>query len=68
MFEESSLDRDLLDEAKRLGRHKTEEEAVSAALKEYVQHRKQMEILEMFGTIDYDPEYDYKAERGRNQA
>lgn len=30
---------------------------------EAVQRRKQMEILELFGTIDFDPKYDYKKQR-----
>ena len=29
---------------------------------------KQMEIIKLFGTIDYDPKYDYKAERRRKRA
>lgn len=67
MFDDSSVDKDLLHEAKRLGQHETEAQAIAAALKEYIQHRRQMEIVELFGTIDYDPAYDYKAERGRGR-
>lgn len=26
-------------------------------------HRKQVEILELFGTIDFDSKYDYKKQR-----
>jgi len=33
---------------------------VTAALQEYISRRKQMEILKLAGTIDYDPAYDYK--------
>jgi hypothetical protein len=29
--------------------------------------RKQRRILKLFGTIDFDPEYDYKAERRRKR-
>jgi hypothetical protein len=36
---------------------------VEAALREYVQRRKQMKILELFGTIDFDEDYDYKQQR-----
>jgi hypothetical protein len=42
-------------------------QAVTAALEEYIQHRKQQRILEAFGTVDFDPEYDYKAERRRKR-
>ena len=58
----------LIDEARNLGGHKTKKEAVNAALQEYVQRRKQMEIIKLFGTIDYDPKYDYKAARRRKRA
>jgi hypothetical protein len=32
-------------------------------LKEYIDRRKQVEILKLAGTIDYDPAYDYKKVR-----
>jgi hypothetical protein len=53
----------LVDEAQRVGGHKTKKEAVNAALEEYVRRRKQLKILDLFGKIDYDPAYDYKAAR-----
>ncbi|OFV97041.1 MAG: antitoxin [Acidobacteria bacterium RIFCSPLOWO2_02_FULL_61_28] len=55
----------LIEEARRLGGHKTKKEAVSAALNEYITRRKQREIISLFGTLDWDPDYDYKAERWR---
>jgi Bacterial antitoxin of type II TA system, VapB len=58
-----AIDDRLIEEAKRLGKHRTKKEAVTAALDEYVRRRKQMEIISLFGTIDYDPEYDYKHAR-----
>jgi Arc/MetJ family transcription regulator len=58
-----ALDDTLIDEARRVGNHKTKKEAVTAALDEYIQRRKQLEILELAGTIDYDPDYDYKKMR-----
>ncbi len=57
----------LIEEARTLGGHKTKKEAVTAALAEYVQRRKQTGIIQLFGTIDYDPAYDYKAERQRKR-
>ena len=41
-------------------------EAVTAALREYVRHRKQTDILRLFGTVAFDREYDYKAGRERS--
>lgn len=58
-----ALDDKLIIAAQRAGKHKTKKEAVTAALSEYVRRRKQLDILKLFGTIDYDPSYDYKAER-----
>ena len=58
-----ALDDKLIDEARKIGNHKTKKEAVTAALVEYIRRRKQLEILDLFGTIDFDPEYDYKKMR-----
>jgi Arc/MetJ family transcription regulator len=63
-----ALDDKLIEEARRAGRHKTKKDAVTAALAEYVQRRKQLRILKAFGTVDFDPEYDYKAERRRKRS
>jgi Arc/MetJ family transcription regulator len=58
-----AIDDALIEEARTVGGHKTKKEAVTAALREYVEHRRQAEVLELFGTVSFDPEYDYKAER-----
>ena len=60
-----ALDDELIDEAKRLGAHKTKRETVTVALREYIQRRRQARIVDLFGTIPYDQDYDYKAERRR---
>ena len=62
-----ALDDDLIEQARRAGGHRTKKEAVSAALEEYVRKRKQQLILEAFGTVNFDPSYDYKAERNRKR-
>jgi Arc/MetJ family transcription regulator len=58
-----ALDDKLIEEARRLGDHKTKKQAVTTALEEYIQRRKQLQILDDFGTVDFDPRYDYKAWR-----
>ena len=58
-----ALDDRLIEEARRVGQHKTKREAVSAALAEYDKRRKQLRILEAFGTFEFDPKYNYKIER-----
>jgi hypothetical protein len=55
-----SIDENLLNEAKVIGNHKTNEEAVNAALHEYIQRRKQEQIFLMFGKVQYDFQYYYK--------
>jgi len=62
-----ALDDKLIEAARKVGHHKTKKEAVTAALSEYVTHRKQLEILSIFGTVDFDPKYDYKAERKKRR-
>lgn len=47
----------------RLGGMRTKKEAVNQALSEYVQRREQLKILDFFGTVDLDPDYDYKKQR-----
>ena len=58
-----ALDDKLIEAARRIGGHKTKKDAVTTALQEYVQYRRQQRILRSAGTIDYDPGYDCKAER-----
>ncbi|PYX90974.1 MAG: DUF2191 domain-containing protein [Acidobacteria bacterium] len=58
-----AIDDRLIEEAQKLGRHRTKKEAVTAALDEYINHRKQQKILSLFNSIDYDKNYDYKRER-----
>lgn len=57
------IDQDLLTEAQALGHYKTKKAAVHEALAEYVRTRKQQNILELFGNVDFGPDYNYKAER-----
>jgi Arc/MetJ family transcription regulator len=60
-----AIDDRLLEEARKAGGHKTKRATVTEALVEYIQRRKQQRIVELFGTIELDPKYDYKAQRRR---
>ena len=60
-----AIDTALLDEARALGRLRTKKETVNLALKEFVNRRKQLEIIELFGIMEPDSGYDYKKERNR---
>lgn len=53
----------LISKAMRLGGMKTKKEAVNEALTEYVQHREQQKVTELFGQVDYDTSFDYKKQR-----
>jgi hypothetical protein len=59
-----AIDEKLIEEARKVGSHKTKKDAVTAALSEYVAHRKRLEILSLFGTIDFDLRYQPSARRG----
>lgn len=60
-----SLDNELIIQALTVGHHKTKREAVTVALKEYIAHKKQLNIFKLFGSVDFDAEYDYKKARKR---
>lgn len=62
-----AIDDRLIEEAQAIGGHKSKRAAVTTALEEYVQRHKQAEIIKLFGTIDFDPAWDYKAERKRRR-
>ena len=61
------LDDRLIEEARRAGGHKSKKAAVNAALGEYVRRHKQLRILDGFGAFEFDPAYDYKAERSGSE-
>jgi Arc/MetJ family transcription regulator len=58
------LDHKLIGEVMKLGRFKTRQEAVNAALVEFVERRNRLRILELSRKIDFDPNWDYKRMRG----
>ena len=60
-----AIDDHLLPEAQEISGLKTKKDTVNLALKEFVDKRKQMEINNIFGMMDPDPEYDYKKGRYR---
>jgi len=60
-----AINEDLLIEAQKISGHKTKKATVNEALKEYIQRRKQSDIIRLFGSIEYDKDYDYKKLRSR---
>jgi hypothetical protein len=65
---DSAIDRDLLERALAASGERTKKAAVTQALEEFVARREQARILGLFGTVEIDPEYGYKAERSRGRA
>ena len=60
-----ALDDRLLQQALKIGGKATKRETVTEALQEYISRRKQVGLLELFGSVDYDRKYDYKKQRRR---
>ena len=60
-----AIDNRLLEEAQKVGGHRTKKATVTEALREYIRRRKQARLLDLFGTLDLDPDYDYKKLRHR---
>jgi Arc/MetJ family transcription regulator len=60
-----SIDPELLDRALEVSGEKTKKAAVTIALKEFIARREQKRLLELFGNLEWDSDYDYKAERTR---
>lgn len=60
-----AIDPQLLDKALEVGGEKTKKATVNRALREFIARREQKQLLELFGKLDWDGEYDYKRERAR---
>ena len=60
-----SIDPELLDRALAVSGERTKKAAVTRALQEFIERREQRKLIELFGALDWDESYDYKAERQR---
>lgn len=58
-----SLDDNLIIEAQKISGLPTKKETVNTALREFILHHRQEEIIEIFGSVEYEKEYDYKKMR-----
>lgn len=52
MSSTKDLEERLIEEARRVGRHRTRKEAIVAALREYIRRHAQTEAAEQFGSFD----------------
>jgi hypothetical protein len=60
-----SIDPDLLDRALEVSGERTQKATVTKALHEFIARRQQKRLLELFGALEWDESFDYKAERTR---
>lgn len=60
-----SIEPALLDKALEISDEKTKKAVVTQALVEYIARRERVRIKELFGQLEWDSEFDYKAERER---
>ena len=58
-----AIDDKLLEEALSISGFKTKKDTVNHALREFINRRKQLEIVELFGSLDPDDDYNYKKGR-----
>ena len=63
-----AIDDSLLEQAREVSGLRTKKAVVMQALVEFIQKRQQRKVLDLFGTVQYDPAYDYKAQRKANDA
>jgi len=60
-----SLDPALIEQALAVSGERTKKAAVTRALEVFIARRRQKHLLELMGKLDWDTDYDYKAERSR---
>ena len=58
-----AIDDRLLSKALHVGGFGTKRETVNEALREFIQRRQRVDLIKLFGTVDYDSTYNYRKER-----
>ncbi len=62
-----AIDPELLEKALAVSGERTKKAAVTRALEEFIARREQRRVAELFGKLDWDASFDYKAERTRRK-
>ncbi|WP_353930827.1 type II toxin-antitoxin system VapB family antitoxin [Okeanomitos corallinicola TIOX110] len=65
MITNLEIDEKLIKEALELSGYSDQNALIAEALKQYIKNRKHQEIIELFGTIEYEDDYNYKQQRYR---
>lgn len=61
-----SIDPDLINTALKVSGERTKKAAVTKALQEFIARRRQKRLLDLMGKLEWEPNFDYKAERSRD--
>lgn len=61
-----SIDPELIERALTISGERTKKAAVTKALIEFISRREQKRMLELFGKLEWDSQFDYKKERTRD--
>jgi hypothetical protein len=59
------IDPKLIDQALAVSGERTKKAAVTRALQEFIARRRQKDVLELLGQLEWDETFDYKAARSR---
>jgi Arc/MetJ family transcription regulator len=62
-----AIDPDLLNRALQVSGERSKRAAVTLALTEFIARREQRRVVELLGQLEWDPSFDYKAERSRHE-
>jgi hypothetical protein len=60
-----SIDPGLLERALEVSGERTKKAAVTKALEEFIAHRRQKRLLDLMKSLEWDENFDHKAERTR---
>lgn len=60
-----SIDPQLIETALRVSGARTKKAAVTRALEEFIARRRQKGLLQLMGKLEWQDDFDYKAERSR---
>lgn len=60
-----AIDDHLLNNALEIGGFRSKKDTVNAALEEFIKRRKAEDVINLFGKVDFDKNYDYKKMRYR---
>lgn len=55
----------LLDLALKIGGFRSKKDTVNAALEEFIRRRKAEDVIDLFGKVEFEADYDYKKLRIR---